>query len=168
MLRQAALTLAAREVAGRCGAVATVGKLAVEPNAVNAIPARVRAWLDARADDDATVRQVVEEVAASVGVRPTEESWTPRVELDAALRERVVRRLGGAPVLATGAGHDAGILAVAGVPSAMLFVRNPTGVSHAPDEHAEVDDCLAGVGALTAVLADLAGVPERTADGTPA
>jgi N-carbamoyl-L-amino-acid hydrolase len=39
----------------------------------------------------------------------------------------------------------------------MLFVRNPTGVSHSPAEHAEIDDCAAGVGALTEVLADLAG-----------
>ena len=61
------------------------------------------------------------------------------------------------PLLATGAGHDAGILAAAGVPTAMLFVRNPTGVSHSPAEHAERDDCLAGVEALTAVAAELAG-----------
>ena len=61
-----------------------------------------------------------------------------------------------APVLATGAGHDAGILAEAGVATAMLFVRNPTGVSHSPAEHAERDDCLHGVRALTAILRDLA------------
>ena len=60
------------------------------------------------------------------------------------------------PVLPTGAGHDAGILASAGVNTAMLFVRNPTGVSHSPHEHAERDDCLAGVEALTAVLRELA------------
>jgi N-carbamoyl-L-amino-acid hydrolase len=51
-------------------------------------------------------------------------------------------------VLPTGAGHDAGILAAAGIPTAMLFVRNPTGVSHSPAEHAEPDDCRAGVAAL--------------------
>jgi N-carbamoyl-L-amino-acid hydrolase len=39
----------------------------------------------------------------------------------------------------------------------MLFVRNPTGVSHSPAEHAERADCLAGVEALTAVAAELAG-----------
>ena len=39
----------------------------------------------------------------------------------------------------------------------MLFVRNPTGISHSPAEHAERDDCLAGVEALTAVAAELAG-----------
>jgi N-carbamoyl-L-amino-acid hydrolase len=59
--------------------------------------------------------------------------------------------------LATGAGHDAGILAAAGVPTAMLFVRNPTGISHSPAENAERDDCLAGVEALAAVAAELAG-----------
>jgi beta-ureidopropionase / N-carbamoyl-L-amino-acid hydrolase len=61
-----------------------------------------------------------------------------------------------APVLPTGAGHDAGVLA-ARIPAAMLFVRNPTGISHSPAEHAEAADCAAGVTALTAVLADLAG-----------
>jgi N-carbamoyl-L-amino-acid hydrolase len=39
----------------------------------------------------------------------------------------------------------------------MLFVRNPTGVSHSPAEYAELDDCLLGVEALTAVLRELAG-----------
>ena len=63
---------------------------------------------------------------------------------------------GGAPVLATGAGHDAGVLA-AELPTAMLFVRNPTGVSHAPAETASDDDCRAGAEALAAVLAALAG-----------
>jgi len=58
-------------------------------------------------------------------------------------------------VLATGAGHDAGVLA-AHVPTAMLFVRNPTGVSHAPGEHATDEDCAAGVAALADVLTDLA------------
>jgi N-carbamoyl-L-amino-acid hydrolase len=58
-------------------------------------------------------------------------------------------------VLPTGAGHDAGILAAAGVPTAMLFVRNPTGVSHSPAEHAEPEDCAAGVDALARVLREL-------------
>jgi N-carbamoyl-L-amino-acid hydrolase len=37
----------------------------------------------------------------------------------------------------------------------MLFVRNPTGVSHSPAEHADQADCHAGVAALSAVLTDL-------------
>jgi N-carbamoyl-L-amino-acid hydrolase len=60
------------------------------------------------------------------------------------------------PLLGTGAGHDAGILANAGIPTAMLFVRNPTGVSHSPAEHAERDDCLTGVRALADVTEELA------------
>jgi N-carbamoyl-L-amino-acid hydrolase len=43
------------------------------------------------------------------------------------------------------------------IPTAMLFVRNPSGVSHSPAEHAEPDDCATGVTALAAVLAELAG-----------
>ena len=56
------------------------------------------------------------------------------------------------PVLPTQAGHDAGVLQAAGIPTAMLFVRNPTGISHSPDEHAETVDCLAGVDALADAL----------------
>jgi N-carbamoyl-L-amino-acid hydrolase len=156
MLDLARLVLAARARAGVHDAVATVGRVQVEPNGVNVIPSLVRGWLDARADDEETVRSIVEEVAFAVGAEPTEESWSPRVELDAALRERISRVLGGVPALATGAGHDAGILAAAGIPSAMLFVRNPTGVSHAPEEHAEPADCRAGVLALADVLEELA------------
>jgi N-carbamoyl-L-amino-acid hydrolase len=58
-------------------------------------------------------------------------------------------------VLPTGAGHDAGVLSPL-VPTAMLFVRNPTGVSHSPAEHAEEADCAAGVDALTRVVETLA------------
>ena len=50
------------------------------------------------------------------------------------------------------AGHDAGILAPH-VPSAMLFVRNPTGASHTPAESASESDCLAGVQVLTDAVA---------------
>ncbi|MDT7555956.1 MAG: beta-ureidopropionase / N-carbamoyl-L-amino-acid hydrolase, partial [Pseudonocardiales bacterium] len=74
--------------------------------------------------------------------------------------DRLAAELGGpgapVPVLPTGAGHDAGILA-ARVPTAMLFVRNPTGISHAPAEHAEPADCEAGGRALATVLESLAG-----------
>jgi N-carbamoyl-L-amino-acid hydrolase len=76
------------------------------------------------------------------------------VAFDALLTARIA---GALPVIPTAAGHDAGILAAAGVPTAMLFVRNPTGVSHSPREWAERDDCLAGVSALATVLRDLAG-----------
>ena len=84
---------------------------------------------------------------------PTEESWTPVTVLDADLAGHGGRtRSAGHRRLSTGAGHDAGILAAAGIPTAMLFVRNPSGISHAPAEDADEADCLAGIDALTAVL----------------
>jgi N-carbamoyl-L-amino-acid hydrolase len=64
--------------------------------------------------------------------------------------------LGGVPALPTGAGHDAAVLAAA-VPAAMLYVRNPTGISHAPEEFASAEDCAAGVDALETALRSLAG-----------
>jgi N-carbamoyl-L-amino-acid hydrolase len=157
MLALADLVLAARSSAGRHDALATVGKLEVRPNAVNAIPSSVTAWLDARGADEDRVRATVAELADSQGVEAVLESWTGRTGFDAELGRRVAAVCDDAPLLPTGAGHDAGVFSAAGVPATMLFVRNPTGVSHAPDEHAEDADCHAGVEALTAVLRDLAG-----------
>jgi N-carbamoyl-L-amino-acid hydrolase len=171
MLPFAAAVIAARDAAVRHGALATFGKVIAEPGAANGISSAVRAWLDARAPDDATLDALFSEVSAiavaaaaehgvTLNVRP--ESLTPAVAFDPALRDRLAGVLsslgsgGSIPVLPTGAGHDAGILAAV-LPTAMLFVRNPTGVSHSPAEHADLADCLAGVAALAAVLADLAG-----------
>ncbi|MEU7860208.1 allantoate amidohydrolase [Nonomuraea sp. NPDC049141] len=154
MLAYAATVLNAREQARLAGALATFGKISVEPNGTNAIASRVTAWLDSRAADSATLDMLVKEIIHQSGAEVTQESFTPVVEFDRPLRDRLAARLGGVPVLPTGAGHDAGILASA-VPTAMLFVRNPTGVSHSPEEYAEETDCLAGVAALAAVLEDL-------------
>jgi beta-ureidopropionase / N-carbamoyl-L-amino-acid hydrolase len=153
MLDYAQAVLRARTAAREHNALATFGKLSVTPNAVNAIPSQVRSWLDVRA---ATAAQV-EAVLAELGVPATNESWTDETAFDANLRDRIAATLGHPPVLSTGAGHDAGILAAAGVPTAMIFVRNPTGVSHSPAEHAETADCERGVAALARVIADLAG-----------
>jgi N-carbamoyl-L-amino-acid hydrolase len=152
-LALAAAVQTARAAAQTRGALATVGKLKVQPNAVNAIPSAVTAWLDARGPAEDAVRAVVAAVGAAAGTTPVEESWTPPVAFDAGLRDRLAAVLADpdgtpAPALPTGAGHDAGVLSAAGIPTAMLFVRNPTGVSHSPAEHAELDDVLAGVGAL--------------------
>ena len=80
-----------------------------------------------------------------------EESFSPTMSFDAALRRRLETALPGAPVLETGAGHDAGVLA-ARLPAAMLFVRNPSGVSHSPEEHVEDADAERGAEALAGVL----------------
>lgn len=159
MLDLAALVVAARAAAERHDALATVGKVQVEPNGVNAIPSAVTAWLDARGPVEDAVRAIVSDLGAVHG-EPTQESWTPTTAFDAALTQRLVHALEelhhDVPVLATGAGHDAGVLAEAGIATSMLFVRNPSGVSHSPAEHAERGDCLAGVAALTRVLERLA------------
>ncbi|MEU1674140.1 allantoate amidohydrolase [Streptomyces roseifaciens] len=165
MLTYANTVLAARKKARLAGALATFGKVGVEPNGVNAIPSLVRGWLDSRAADQETLDLVVAEIEKAavergerdgVDVQVTRESFTPVVEFEHALRDELGRILGGdVPVLGTGAGHDAGILSGA-VPTAMLFVRNPTGVSHSPAETASEDDCLAGVTALADVLEGLA------------
>ncbi|MET9759711.1 allantoate amidohydrolase [Streptomyces sp. NPDC006372] len=169
MLPYAETVLAARREAELAGAVATFGKIAVEPNGVNAIPSLVHGWLDSRAEDQdrldavvAGVEKAAGEYAAAHGIAldVVRESFTPVVEFDHALRDELARILGKdtditAPVLGTGAGHDAGILS-GRVPTAMLFVRNPTGVSHSPAEFAAEDDCAAGVLALADVLEGLA------------
>jgi len=157
--------LAAGELASRSGQRATFGRLDVAPNGTNAIPSRVTAWLDARCESDTEQVRLVTEIerlarehAASDGTRleVTAESGSGEVAFDPALTERLRSglsdRLGDVPVIATAAGHDAGILATAGVPTAMMFVRNPTGVSHSPEEHAEMADCLSGVEALADAL----------------
>jgi beta-ureidopropionase / N-carbamoyl-L-amino-acid hydrolase len=156
MLALATTVLAAREAATANGCLATVGKVLVEPNGVNAIPSRVTAWLDARGPGEAGVRAVVEAVGRQSGSIAVEESWTPQTTFDVTLAARLSGLLEDAPILATGAGHDAGILAAAGLSATMLFVRNPTGISHSPAEHAEREDCLRGVEALTRVMEKLA------------
>jgi N-carbamoyl-L-amino-acid hydrolase len=169
MLSYAETVLAARREAELAGAVATFGKISVEPNGVNAIPSLVRGWLDSRAEDQTTLDTVVGGIekaareyadAHGIALDVVRESFTPVVEFDHALRDELARILGTdtgltVPVLGTGAGHDAGILSGT-VPTAMLFVRNPTGVSHSPAEFAAEDDCVTGVLALADVLEGLA------------
>lgn len=163
MLTYAMTALAANKQARLSGSRTTFGRIEVEPNGTNAVPSRVTGWLDARAPDADTLQTLVALVARQAGDRAdrdgtgvtvTAESVSPLVAFDAELTQRLAVSDGRAPwpVIPTMAGHDAGILSAAGIPTAMLFVRNPTGVSHSPAEHAETADCLAGVDALVEVL----------------
>lgn len=165
MLPASQVVLAARAAARRvAGSRATVGRLRPIPGGTNVIASTVDLWLDARGGSEAHTRSLVADIAAvardaaaaeGCTVDVAEESFGDTVVFDPALRDRLVRHLDGVPALPTGAGHDAGILA-AEVPTAMLFVRNPTGISHAPAEHAEAADCATGVLALAGVLEELA------------
>jgi N-carbamoyl-L-amino-acid hydrolase len=156
----AATVLAARQHAEAQSALATFGRTTITPNATNGIASRVDAWLDARAEHqqvlDELVGAVVADAAAQahdagVTIETTVESFTPAVQFDMAVRARLASVLAAAPLLPTGAGHDAGVLA-AEVATGMVFVRNPSGVSHSPHEFAGRADCLAGVDALVAVM----------------
>ncbi|MFD0742009.1 allantoate amidohydrolase [Phytohabitans flavus] len=162
MLTFAYTVLAANKEARLSGAHATMGRVAVEPNATNAVPSLVRGWLDARAAQSETLQALAEAIHKraveratrdGTAVSLTEESVTPEVAFDGGLVARLARVLE-APVLPTGAGHDAGVLS-GYVPTAMLFVRNPTGVSHSPAEQATDADCEAGIDALARVLDEL-------------
>jgi beta-ureidopropionase / N-carbamoyl-L-amino-acid hydrolase len=154
--------LVAEEAARAHGAHATVGRVEVAPNATNAIAARASAWLDARAADSDTLQKLVESVHQRAEERARHdgtqvalatESVTGEVAFGGEVSRLAALELG-APVLPTGAGHDAGVLS-GHVDTAMLFVRNPTGISHAPEESASDADCAIGVERLTDVLARL-------------
>ncbi|MFI6358607.1 allantoate amidohydrolase [Streptomyces sp. NPDC050743] len=142
---------------------ATVGRLVAVPGGTNVIASRVDLSLDVRHPDDAVTRHLVEEVgqaarklAAEEGCNAemSEESFTPTVDFDPRLRDRLADVLDAAPQLGTGAGHDAGVLKDH-VRTAMLFVRNPTGVSHAPAEEVEDADAETGAAALADSLETL-------------
>ncbi|WP_435747207.1 allantoate amidohydrolase [Nocardioides sp. SYSU DS0663] len=169
MLTHAMTVLAADEQARLAAphARATFGRIEVAPNGTNAVPSRVTGWLDARCSTAEALEALVGAISTQAAARAqrdgttvevTAESVSGSVVFDPALAEALAapRRW---PVLPTQAGHDAGVLQAAGIPTAMLFVRNPTGVSHSPAEHAAMADCLAGVEALADVLADVLDGP---------
>ena len=167
MLSYAMTALVANEQARLAEQRATFGRLEVVPNGTNAIPSRVTAWLDARCSSESALEALVDAITGQAQDRAgrdgtalevTAESVSSSVVFDPALARSIAadHEEGDWPVIPTQAGHDAGILSAAGVPTAMLFVRNPTGVSHSPDEHAEISDCLVGVSALADTLERLA------------
>ena len=164
MLTYAMTVLAANKQARMLDARATFGRLTVQPNGTNAVPSQVTAWLDARAENPAILDALLTDLRRQATERSERdgtildvrvESWSDLVRFDVTLRGKLVAVLGNAPVLPTAAGHDAGVLSAAGIPTAMLFVRNPTGISHSPEEFAELGDCAAGVRALADVLREL-------------
>jgi hydantoinase/carbamoylase family amidase len=135
-------------------AVATVGRLEVEPGAGNVIPASVRLSVDARAPD----RERLDRLVAELELEPFFRLEPVRMG-DApvgALRAEVEKRGLAVVELRSGAGHDAAILAGAGVRTAMLFVRSLNGgVSHSPSEWSSEEDVALAVDVLAGALARL-------------
>jgi allantoate deiminase len=137
------------------GAVATVGQATVEPGGSNVIPSRARISVDARAPDS----ERLDELVAAIGVVPVQRTEPVHMDpgLRAVLEDELASRALPVVALPSGAGHDAGILAAAGVPSAMLFVRSLNGgVSHTPDELSSSEDIALAVDVLTGALTRLA------------
>jgi N-carbamoyl-L-amino-acid hydrolase len=156
-VRDDALVKAARFVlhvaeATREPAVATVGAIEVEPNAANVVPSRVSVSVDARAPEPEELDRVIAAIGfePSARIDPVEMSGAPFAVLSSLLAD--------APRLVSGAGHDAMVLATAGVPTGMLFVRSLNGgASHSPKELSSAEDIAVAVDTLTAALARLSG-----------
>jgi hydantoinase/carbamoylase family amidase len=164
LCRAAELVLGTRDAAVSVGsgAVATIGKLAVLPGAANVIPGRVDAIVDARAPSEETLQQLLDTLAHAAGgaelapLRRT--SPVAMADLVQKALAASIEALGlPAPRLHSGAGHDAGVMGQAGVPSGMLFVRSlEGGISHAPEERSDPEDVELGIQALAGALQRLA------------
>lgn len=155
--------------AGHDSVVATVGRIAAEPGAVNVIPGRVEFSLDVRAGEDALRAAVIARIDDSLaaiahrrGVRICSERTHEAASCRCSdwLSERLSRAVSdcGFPVrrLASGAGHDA--MAMAAVTDvAMLFVRCEGGISHHPDEAMTVEDAGTAAGVMLELLRGLGG-----------
>jgi acetylornithine deacetylase/succinyl-diaminopimelate desuccinylase-like protein len=146
LVAAAEFVLHVRASAGE-GTVATVGAVEVQPNAANVVPARVAVSVDARAADSARLDALIEKIG-----------FEPDWRLDPVeMSDAFAAVLPDAPRLVSGAGHDAMVLAAAGVPSAMLFVRSLNGgISHHPDELSSDEDIDRAVDVLTVALSRLA------------
>jgi allantoate deiminase len=139
------------------GLVATVGSIHTKPGAVNVIAGEALVSLDIRHRRDdvrtralAVLLQGAQEIARRrrLSVRCTEQMNQAAVALDSALTvqiEQAMQKTGCKPHrMVSGAGHDAMILARK-VPSSMIFLRTPDGVSHDPAETVAVDDVAKGI-----------------------
>lgn len=168
--RRDALAAAARliVVADELGSALTVttARIHVEPNAATTIAALVRLWIDGRggdpdalerwrADVERAAAELGERTGVAIGVRLASRSAGARFDAD--LRRRLAaaarRELGSeVPEHVCFAGHDAGVLSER-LPAAMVLVRNPTGVSHAPQEDVALEDAAAAARVVAAAIA---------------
>ena len=159
LVRAAEFVLAVQRTAvAHEGSVATVGRITPWPGGTNVIPGRCSGTLDVRALNNATrdavVQALVEEFPdITIEHKSTDDAaiFDPALiaDLHAAANELGVSSMD----LPSYAGHDAGTLALAGVPSVMLFTRSPNGISHNPVEHSDESVCLDAVAVLAAALA---------------
>jgi allantoate deiminase len=173
-LRHDALTAAAqwiveveRYASDHTQLVATVGRIEALPGAMNVVPGTVNVTLDVRHPKDESRHAAVahlltraEAAGALRGVRVKANlvSEQKAVPMDRALTvhlHQAAERTGhDAKPMFSGAGHDAMILAPH-VPTTMLFVRSPGGLSHHPDESVREEDVKAALATVVNLLLHL-------------
>ena len=166
----AAMIQAVQSIATALGrpAVATVGRVRVEPDQINVIPGRVTFTVDLRHADMAGRRALEERVRSLCGTIASERGLAldirtlherPPVPMDGAVRqvlERAATETGVSPkTLVSGAGHDAQVLA-ARCPVGMLFVPSIGGRSHCPEEATDPKHLALGTRVLARALELLA------------
>ena len=147
--------------------VATVGRIAALPGAQNVIPGRVTFTIDMRSPSDAvrdrahtSLLAEIQEIAARRGVGLEADTFqrNAATALDPGVIEATSEAIvacGHAPLrLASGAGHDAGIMAKH-CPSGMIFLRCKDGISHNPAESITLDDADLGVRVLLEAVRQL-------------
>lgn len=160
--------LLAVEQAGHTGLVATVGTVQCAPGAVNVIPGEVTLSLDIRSPSDEMLESALASLLAQgqaiAARRGVQFSCEPFYAMSATPCDDAVRHVlsqsvalvqGQAPVLASGAGHDA-IAIAARWPVGMLFVRCRGGVSHHPAESVQEDDVAQALRAFSHAVVALA------------
>jgi allantoate deiminase len=166
-LRQDALAGSAEVIlaAERAGVMATVGQCEVAGAASNVVPGKVTFTLDVRDEKDTKRRSAVAKLRAFATKvakrRGLKLSWdivqeTQTAAMDKKLAAVVRQAAGRVPVLPSGAGHDAAVMAKV-CPSAMLFVRCKDGISHHPDESVTQRDVAVALDVLTRTVLGLAG-----------
>ncbi len=157
--------------------VATVGKLEAFPGAGNVIAGKVTASLDVRHADDtvrhAAVLAMTKEAESAATRHRTQVTANtqldqPAVPLDPALTTILQNAAAQAGFpsrrMTSGAGHDAMILAPV-IPSAMLFLRSPGGLSHHPDESVLPHDVEAALVTVMEFLTQLGDDRGKLEDG---
>jgi allantoate deiminase len=150
------------------GLIATVGKIEVEPNADNVIPGAVAVSLDLRHSTDSARAAALEMLLARASAIARRRSLRfeskrlmdqPAVPMDERLTAFLVEAMEAHDLppkrMPSGAGHDAMVMA-ARVPTAMLFLRSPGGISHHPDEAVREEDVENALHVATSFLERLA------------
>lgn len=148
------------------GAVATVGTIRFEPNAINVIPSTATFTVDMRNPNDEQLQAQEARLAQFLNTlrdegfdvqterlvyfRPVvfDAGIVATIEACAAERQLSCRRM------TSGAGHDAQMMARV-APTAMVFVPSKDGISHSPAEFTANSDLIAGANVLLDVARKL-------------